>query len=225
MNSSPPPTDENAGKQPLHTGQVTCNGLPDFPKSGLGSASTRDVKIAYTKPSPPASEAGAQTPDPWWYFEGKIGAGGSDIAKMLRGNLSLQEMELNAKIMVDALNGHNRMEEQLATATRELEEARKRLFESNAEIESLKYAVKEKDKHGVYWHDLAQTRIADNAQLRSDLAETRRQGEEMQKLADTWLNRHATSTESTDNLLYCRSELLRILATHSPQGNNGEQKT
>lgn len=77
-------------------------------------------------PPPTPGTGTAQTPtiDPWWYFEGKIGAGSEEIAKMLRGNLSLADMELNAKIMVDALNKYARIESDLTTAQHQLQEAR-----------------------------------------------------------------------------------------------------
>lgn len=47
---------------------------------------------------------------------------------------------------------------------------------------------------------------------------------QLSNLADSWSHRHATSLESTDNLLYCREELLRLIriAKNEPSRVDGD---
>ncbi len=60
------------------------------------------------------------------------------------------------------LAGYNDLKAQLASARAELAEAKAKLSQLKA---STDYAISEKDKHGRYWHDLAQERIVAHSRM------------------------------------------------------------
>lgn len=74
------------------------------------------------------------------------------------------------------------------------------------------YVIPEKDKHGKYWHDLAQERCARNAQLQADNAKLRCDGYASDSLIDMIVAHAGISTKYSDK--YGRGEAISEVINH-----------
>jgi len=251
MNSSPPPTDENAGKPPSWL-RPARPGFKWIYRKGSGFSDGNCIADWHEAPingidgpadcQPPASEAGAQTPEP-------VNTERNNWDNITSADATARELELihrifgpkpeyvsadqwreNTAVCAQAIRAH--VNHWLATATRELEETEKYL--------SSRQILRTGD--GTF-SAVDQSVINLVERLESDLAEARRQGQEMRKelentRAEIALEKDVLELAQQKSWRHFREDMQAMqyrmvtqlhnidaaLATPSPQGNNEDKK-